>query len=57
MNRARAINPNGRNAETQANLGCEEKLWKAADTLPPELLSRELRTLLAEGRKRGDWTT
>ncbi len=35
--------PNGRNADTQANIGYEERLWKAADTLLPKLLSGELR--------------
>lgn len=33
MNNAKPIKPNGRNGDTQANIGYEEKLWKAADTL------------------------
>src|SRR5512137_630757 len=33
MNKAKPTRPNGRNGDTQANIGYEEKLWKAADTL------------------------
>jgi type I restriction-modification system DNA methylase subunit len=32
MNKPKATKPNGRNGDTQANIGYEEKLWKAADT-------------------------